>query len=132
MRLTQLVYTSRPFGFNDLELMDILQVSRHNNERHHITGSLICREDIYLQLLEGPRAAVSSTYAKIMRDNRHAEVVLLWAGDAQERLFPAWFMRHDPVQSWMWTPQQVRAGAVVEAPIEEIRNIFVRLAASPN
>ena len=132
MLLTQLVYTSRPFGFNDLELMDILQVSRHNNERDKITGSLICREDIYLQLLEGPRAAVSSTYAKILRDNRHAEVVLLWAGDAQERLFPAWFMRHDPVQSWMWTPKQVRAGAVTEAPMEEIRNIFVRLAASPN
>ena len=132
MRLTQLIYTSRPFGFNDLELMNILHVSRHNNERDKITGSLICREDIYLQLLEGPRAAVSSTYAKILRDNRHAEVALLWAGDAQQRLFPAWFMRHDPVQSWMWTPQQVRAGAVVEAPMEEIRNIFVRLAASPN
>ncbi len=132
MRLTQLVYTSRPFGFNDLELMDILQVSRHNNERDKITGSLICREDIYLQLLEGPRAAVSGTYAKILRDNRHGEIVLLWAGDAQERLFPAWFMRHDPVQSWMWTQKQVRAGAVTASPMEEIRNIFVRLAASPN
>jgi hypothetical protein len=101
MRLMQLVYTSRPFGFDDLELRNILLVSRHNNERDGITGSLICREDIYLQLLEGPRAAVSSRYARILQDNRHAEIVLLWAGDAQERLFPAWFMRHDPVQSWM-------------------------------
>jgi len=132
MRLTQLIYTSRPFGFDDLALMNILLVSRHNNERDNITGSLICREDIYLQLLEGPRAAVSSTYAGILRDDRHAEVVLLWAGDAKERLFPAWLMRHDPVQSWMWTPQQVRAGAVTEAPMEDLRNIFVRLAASPN
>jgi hypothetical protein len=128
----QLVYTSRPFGFDDLELMNILLVSRHNNERDGITGSLICREDIYLQLLEGPRAAVSSPYARILHDNRHAEVVLLWAGDAQERLFPQWSMRHDPVQSWMWTRQQVRAGAVTEAPMEDIRGIFVRLAASPN
>jgi len=132
MRLMQLVYTSRPFGFDDLELMNILLVSRHNNERDGITGSLICREDIYLQLLEGPRAAVSSTYARILHDNRHAEVVLLWAGDAQERLFPQWSMRHDPVQSWMWTPREVRAGAVTEAPMENIRSIFVRLAASPN
>ncbi len=132
MRLTQLVYTSRPFGFDDLALMNILIVSRHNNERDGITGSLICREVIYLPLLEGPRTAVSSAYARIMRDNRHAEVVLLYAEDAQERLFPAWFMRHDPVQSWMWTPKQVRAGAVTAAPMEEIRNIFVRLAASPN
>ena len=132
MRLTQLVYTSQPFGFDDLELRNILLVSRHNNERDGITGSLICREDIYLQLLEGPRTAVSSAYARIMRDNRHAEVVLLYAGDAQERLFPAWFMRHDPVQSWMWTPQQVRAGAVTETSMEDIRGIFVRLAASPS
>ena len=131
MRLTQLVYTSRPFGFDDLALMNILIVSRHNNERDGITGSLICREDIYLQLLEGPRTAVSSAYARIMRDNRHAEVVLLYAGDAQERLFPAWFMRHDPVQSWMWTPQQVRQGAVTEASMEDIRGIFARVAASP-
>ncbi len=130
MRLTQLIYTSRPFGFDDLGLMNILLVSRHNNERDSITGSLICREDIYLQLLEGPRAAVSSTYARILHDDRHAEVVLLWAGDLQERLFPAWFMRHDPVQSWMWTPQQVRAGAVTEASAEDIRKIFVRLASS--
>ena len=132
MRLSQLIYTSRPFGFDDLELMNILLVSRHNNERDGITGSLICREDIYLQLLEGPRAAVSTTYARILHDNRHAEMVLLGAGDAQERLFPKWSMRHDPVQSWMWTLQQVRAGAVTEAPMEDIRGIFVRLASSPN
>jgi hypothetical protein len=132
MRLTQLVYTSRPFGFDDLELRNILLISRHNNERDGITGSLICREDIYLQLLEGPRAAVSSAYTRIARDNRHGEVMLLWAGDAQERLFPQWFMKHDPVQSWMWTPQQVRSGVVAEAPVEDIRSIFVRLANSPN
>ncbi len=132
MRLTQLVYTSQPFGFDDLELRNILLVSRHNNERDNITGSLICREDIYLQLLEGPRAAVSSAYTRIARDNRHGEVMLLWAADVQERLFPRWFMRHDPVRSWMWTRQEVRAGAVSKAPMEDIRSIFVRLAASPN
>jgi hypothetical protein len=40
MRLTQLIYTSRPFGFDDLALMNILLVSRRNNERDGITGSL--------------------------------------------------------------------------------------------
>ncbi len=130
MRLMQLIYTSRPFGFDDLALMNILLVSRENNQRDGITGSLICREDIYLQMLEGPRAAVTAAYARILRDNRHAEVVGLWSGDAEERLFPAWSMRHDPVQSWMWTPAQVRAGAVTEASADEIRSVFVRLAAT--
>jgi hypothetical protein len=128
--LTQLIYMSRPFGFDDLDLRNILLVSRENNERDGITGSLICREDMYLQLLEGPRAAVSAAYTRIARDNRHGEVMLLWMGDVEERLFPQWFMKHDPVQSWMWTPEQVRAGAVTEASVEEIRGIFVRLASS--
>jgi hypothetical protein len=130
MRLTQLIYMSRPFGFDDLDLRNILLVSRENNERDGITGSLICREDIYLQLLEGPRNAVSTAYTRIARDNRHGEVMLLWMGDVEERLFPQWFMKHDPIQSWMWTPEQVRAGAVTEASMEEIRGIFVRLASS--
>ncbi len=125
----QLIYTSRPFGFDDLALMNILMVSRENNKRDNITGSLICREDMYLQMLEGPRAAVTSAYARILRDNRHAEVVGLWSGDAQQRLFPEWSMRHDPARSWMWTRDQVRAGAVAEASMDEIRNVFVRLAA---
>jgi hypothetical protein len=130
MRLTQLIYMSRPFGFDDLDLRNILLVSRENNERDGITGSLICREDMYLQLLEGPRAAVSTAYTRIARDNRHGEVMLLWTGDVQERLFPEWFMKHDSLQSWMWTPEQVRAGAVADASVEEIRSIFVRLANS--
>jgi hypothetical protein len=130
MRLTQLIYMSRPFGFDDLELRNILLVSRENNERDGITGSLICREDMYLQLLEGPRAAVSTAYTRIARDNRHGEVMLLWTGDVQERLFPKWSMKHDPIESWMWTPEQIRAGAVAEASVDEIRGIFIRLANS--
>jgi hypothetical protein len=129
MRLMQLIYTSRPFGYDDLALMNILLVSRENNQRDGITGSLICREDMYLQMLEGPRLAVTAAYSRILRDNRHGEVVGLWSGDAQERLFPAWSMRHDPVQSWMWTQAQVRAGAVADASADEVRGVFVRLAA---
>jgi hypothetical protein len=68
----QLIYTSRPFGFDDLALMNILLVSRHNNERDNISGSLICREDMYLQMLEGPRAAVTAAFERILRDGRHA------------------------------------------------------------
>lgn len=130
MRLTQLIYTSRPFGFDSLTLRNILLVARDNNSRDDITGALICREDMYLQMLEGPRPAVTAAFARILRDDRHVEVVGLWSGDAQTRLFPQWSMRDDPAQSWMWTPEQVRAGAVRDAPMEEIKGVFVRLANS--
>ena len=68
MRLMQLVYASRPFGFDELTLTEILLVARRLNKRDDITGSLICREDLYLQMLEGPRAAMTAAYARISRD----------------------------------------------------------------
>lgn len=131
MRLMQLVYASRPFGFDELTLTDILLVARRLNKRDAITGSLICREDLYLQMLEGPRAAVTDTYARISRDARHTEVVVLWAGDATDRLFGDWEMRDDRAQSWMWTREEVSRGAVAEASAQEIRDVFVRLSREP-
>lgn len=128
MMLMQLVCASRPFGFDELALAEILHLSRRNNRRDGITGALICREDMYLQMLEGPRAAVTAAYARILRDPRHVEITGLVSIDAETRLFPAWEMRDDPARSWMWTPSQVRAGALHEAPMEEVRAVFVRLA----
>ena len=55
MRDMQLIYASRPFGYDDLTLTSILMQARENNARNGITGALICREDVFLQILEGPR-----------------------------------------------------------------------------
>jgi Sensors of blue-light using FAD len=44
----QLVYASRPFGYDDLTLTGILGQARQNNARNGITGALICREDIFM------------------------------------------------------------------------------------
>ena len=77
MDLIRLIYCSRPFGFDDAALNGILIDARRCNERDAITGALICRADIYLQLLEGPAAAVDATFARIAKDNRHLEVNLL-------------------------------------------------------
>jgi Sensors of blue-light using FAD len=131
MSLLQLIYASRPFGFDDLALSGILNTARLNNARDDITGALICREDLYLQLLEGPRPLVTALYERIQRDDRHAEVVNLWSGDIDTRLFPDWAMKHDPARSWMWTAAQVTAGAVAKATPEEARGVFQRLAREP-
>jgi hypothetical protein len=82
-------------------------------------------------MLEGPRAAVTDTYARISRDARHTEVVVLWAGDTTDRLFGDWEMRDDRAQSWMWTREEVSRGAVAEASAQEIRDVFVRLSREP-
>lgn len=127
----QLIYASRPFGFDDLTLFQILDTARRYNERHEITGALICREDIYLQMLEGPAQAVDTVYQRIAQDDRHVEVEHLWSGDVDARMFPAWAMRDDPARSWMWTAEQVSAGIVTKAPVDEVRGVFLRLASEP-
>jgi len=124
----QLIYASRPFGYDDLTLTSILMQARENNARNGITGALICREDVFLQILEGPRDLVTSTFSRILRDERHVDVVNLLSSEIDRRLFPKWSMRHDPAQSWMWTPEEVARGAIGRASDREIRGIFERLA----
>ena len=131
MALLQLIYTSRPFGFDTPTLNAILLSARHHNKLNGLTGALICREDIFLQLLEGPAAAIEATYARIVRDGRHVDVHLLWSGACEARLFPRWDMQHDPARSWLWTPEEVWAGAAQKAPLRDIRAIFARIAAEP-
>ena len=127
MRDMQLIYCSRPFDFDELVLRQILLQSRRNNARDGITGSLICRGDLYLQMLEGPRDRVTSAFSRILRDDRHVDVVNLLSSDIDSRLFPEWTMRHDPARSWMWTSEEVAAGAISRASDQEIRGIFERL-----
>ena len=131
MRDMQLIYASRPFGYDDLTLTSVLMQARENNARNGITGALICREDVFLQILEGPRDLVTSTFSRILRDERHVDVVNLLSSEIHRRLFPEWSMRHDPAQSWMWTPEEVARGAIGRASDQEILGIFERLARQP-
>jgi hypothetical protein len=131
MPMIQLIYASRPFGFDEAMLAAILMVARRCNERDDITGALICRGDLYLQLLEGPQEAVDAAYRRIERDHRHLEVRLLSRRTVDERLFPDWAMRHDPARSWMWTQEEVKSGAVERATETEAVAIFERLAREP-
>ncbi len=127
--LIQLIYSSKPFGFDEAALNGILMIARRNNPRDAITGALICRHDLYLQLLEGPRAAVEARYVSIARDDRHLEVVKRVSRPVTERLFPNWAMRDDPARSWMWTAREVDQGVLDRATPADFLAVFSRLAA---
>ena len=128
MQLTQLIYSSLPFGFDSAMLIGILADARRCNKRDGITGLLICRADLYLQMLEGPRDTVTAAVSRIARDDRHVEVMLISCQDANRRMFPDWEMQDDPARSWMWTQKQIAAGALSQAPDEEVRGVFQRVA----
>ncbi|MGR3700759.1 MAG: BLUF domain-containing protein [Paracoccaceae bacterium] len=128
MPLTQLIYSSRPFGFDDAILSQILLTARRNNANAHVTGCLICRGDLYLQLLEGPDEAVARLYDSILEDDRHLEVTRRLHRQTETRLFDGWAMRDDPAQSWLWTKEEVDAGALDRADEDAFLAVFNRVA----
>jgi hypothetical protein len=126
--VTQLIYMSQPFGYDSAMLAGILATARRNNPREAITGALICRPDIYLQLLEGDAAAIDALYQRISIDDRHLAVTLLSRADVSDRLFAEWAMLHDPARSWLWSADQVARGAVHDAGPPALQRVFERVA----
>ena len=127
MDLLRLIYSSRPFGFDQSILNGILVHARRNNPLHGITGALICRADLYLQLLEGPPDAVGACYGRIVKDDRHVEVTLRHRGRAPHRMFGDWAMRDDPAKSWMWDQDAVARGQMDREGPEAFEAVFARL-----
>lgn len=127
--VTQLIYMSEPFGFDSAILAGILTTARRKNPRHGITGALICRADVYLQLIEGDAAAIDMLYARISTDDRHLAVNQLSRAEVADRVFPDWAMLHDPAHTWLWTPDDVARGALAKATPEALRKVFARAAA---
>ena len=126
--LIQIVYLSQPFGFDEPTLAGILLDARRCNTRDDVTGALVCRHDIYLQLLEGPEDAVRATYARISQDDRHAGVKELLNHKIQSRLFASWAMLHDPAKTWIWTEEEIANAALDRAEPAEIIKVFKDLS----
>lgn len=70
----------------------IMQQSHAYNPAHGVTGVLCHSERLYLQVLEGGREQVNQLYAKILRDPRHTDVVLLHYEEICERRYSGWTM----------------------------------------
>jgi hypothetical protein len=99
--LLRIIYSSQPFGFDEATLAGILMDARRCNARDDVTGALICRREVFLQMLEGPEPEVRATFARIGRDDRHMDIALHLSAPASERMFGDWAMLHDPARSWL-------------------------------
>ncbi len=128
--MKQLIYRSQPFGFDRAMLAGILVGARRNNLRDNITGALICRHDLYLQLIEGPESAIDALYARIMVDDRHGDVRLLLTGTTNQRLFPRWEMLDDEAPSLLWSPAEITEGVIEDTNPAELVRVFERLSAN--
>jgi hypothetical protein len=90
----QLFYVSSARGKNIQKSMvdDIVRKACAYNAKVGITGILLFKGGIFVQLLEGPKDEVQSLYRKIERDHRHGNLVKLFEITDNERLFPHWSM----------------------------------------
>lgn len=122
------MYVSRPFGYDSAMLSGILLSARRNNPPAQITGALVCRQDVFLQLLEGPRDKVTALYDQIVRDDRHVDVKQLYKRAIAHRMFGDWAMLHDPAQSWIWSQEQMQDGMLDRATETEVIVLFETLA----
>ncbi len=91
--MLQLAYaSSAPRPLSSDELVGILRVSRRNNVAAGVTGALLHSEGNFMQILEGPEAAVAETFHRIEGDPRHRGVLILLRQAVEERQFPDWSM----------------------------------------
>ncbi len=91
--LTHLIYHSISSASNSqLDLENILEKSRVNNKSKFITGCLICKNDEFVQILEGEASDVLALYNKIEKDPRHHHVSLITFENIKIRIFTAWNM----------------------------------------
>ena len=127
MSLYRIIYSSRPFGYDSSMLNGILMQARRANERDDITGALICREDVYLQLLEGPEEEVRHALERIRRDDRHVEFRVHVEKTVPERMFGKWAMLHDPAVTWIWSRAEVRDDAIERTTEAEVEGFFEKL-----
>ena len=96
--LLSVVYSSaatRPLS--DEGLTELLTSSRRTNHDSHLTGLLLYREGRFLQVLEGPEAAIRHRMAIISADPRHDHLRVLIEESREERQFPVWTMRYGTI-----------------------------------
>jgi hypothetical protein len=91
--LVRLLYASRSSTKIDCAaIADIMHQSHEHNPAKGITGILCHSDKMFMQVLEGGREAINALYAKILRDPRHADVVLLDYEEIVERRYASWTM----------------------------------------
>lgn len=95
MNIVRLIYASRLKKKLDHAAVEkIADVSRRNNKKLGVTGALCSSPRGFLQILEGPPAAVNELYNRIVRDPRHADVSLLEYVKVPFREFENWSMAY--------------------------------------
>lgn len=98
--LEQLIYISAATHLmSNEELTALLSQAKLMNSQCGITGMLVYSNGSFLQVLEGPKEAVESTYSRIQRDPRHQHCQVLLYHPIDARLFEGWYMGFESIST---------------------------------
>jgi len=126
--MLQIVYASTPTDFSAPSVLNILLTARQFNTMHGITGALIYRDDIFLQLIEGDSVTVRNVMKRIVVDERHSDVNILSERNVPSRTFTNWTMYDDRFDNDRWSRAAVRAKHFLQMPTSEILAMFTRIS----
>jgi hypothetical protein len=73
---------------------EIITTAHSRNATLNVTGALICTSAYFVQVLEGPAAAVGELMVSIERDNRHRDVSIVEDTMILSRQFAHWTMAY--------------------------------------
>ncbi len=98
MKIFQTLYVSRANKENDSNSVDsIVSAARDYNSKNNITGILLFRAVVFLQLLEGEKSKVEPLLKKIEKDPRHSNVIRIFEIEENPRIFSDWAMGYHQV-----------------------------------
>jgi len=90
-----IAYVSRQSHImSEEDISALLSKCRTNNTQNGITGMLIYFDGTFVQFLEGPEENLNQLFAKISKDKRHQDVILLLDGQTEKREFADWTMAY--------------------------------------
>lgn len=94
-KIFRLLYVSKAveeISYSDLK--NILVTAQARNQKEQITGILIFRDGLFLQLLEGEKETVKKILGRIIQDPRHTHLKVLSESFAPKRIFKNWPMAY--------------------------------------
>ena len=91
--LERLLYRSKATNtLGSLHLFNMLSEARAKNASMGITGHLLYTEEVFVQCIEGPPAAVAALWESLGRDDRHYDLQVLARGPIEARRYEDWSM----------------------------------------
>ena len=111
-----------------LVIADILAVSRRNNNRDDLTGSLAYSEGRFFQVVEGQAVDVDRMMKRVTLDRRHSDILVVSRMPVEGRIFADWSMNAPSISPGMAPVLKRAIDDCQDAPtaaIELLRRITV-------